>query len=114
LPHVAWHSFQFEATAEPPLPGIATFGPLLKGFPNTAYALSGMDLVITVDTVLAHLAGALGLPTFLLLSFIPDWRWMLGREDSPWYPTVHLYRQPIPGDWDAVIRHMIRDLTSSN
>ncbi len=112
LPHVAWHSFQFEATAEPPLPGIVMLGSLLKGFPNTAYALSGMDLVITVDTVLAHLAGALGLPTFLLLSFIPDWRWMLGRDDSPWYPTVHLYRQPTPGDWDAVIRHMIRDLTS--
>lgn len=112
LPHIAWHSFQFEAAVEAPLPGIVSLGPLLKGFPNTADALSGMDLVITVDTVLAHLAGALGIPTFLLLSFIPDWRWMLGRDDSPWYPTMRLYRQPTPGDWDSVIRQVVRDLAS--
>ncbi len=110
LPHAAWHSFQFEAVEEPPLPGLVTLGPLLKGFPNTAYALRGMDLVITVDTVLAHLAGALGIPTFLLLSFIPDWRWMLGRADSPWYPSFRLYRQPAPGDWDATLQQMLQDL----
>jgi ADP-heptose:LPS heptosyltransferase len=71
-----------------------------------------MDLVITVDTVLAHLAGALGIPTFLLLSFIPDWRWMLGRSDSPWYPTLRLYRQAAPGDWGSVIRQVVEDLQS--
>jgi ADP-heptose:LPS heptosyltransferase len=87
-----------------------TLGDLLKGFPNTAYALSKMDLVITVDTVLAHLAGAMGIPTFLLLSFIPDWRWMLGREDSPWYPTVRLYRQFVPGDWGSVVLKVLSDL----
>jgi hypothetical protein len=113
LPHVAWHSFQFEAAEEPPLPGIVALGSLLKGFPNTAFALSGMDLVITVDTVLAHLAGALGIPTFLLLSFIPDWRWMLGRDDSPWYPTLHIYRQSAPGNWDSVIAQVVRDLGES-
>ena len=112
LPHIAWHSFQFEAEEEAPLPGIVTLGSLLKGFPNTAYALGGMDLIITVDTVLAHLAGALGIPTFLMLSFIPDWRWMMGRTDSPWYPTLRLYRQPSPGDWDSVLRHVVRDLTA--
>lgn len=113
LPEVAWYSFQFEAAENPPLPGLATLGPLLKGFPNTAFALRGMDLVITVDTVLAHLAGALGIPTLLLLSFIPDWRWMMGRDDSPWYPTLRLYRQPIPGGWDAVLRRVVQDLSGS-
>ena len=111
LPDVAWYSFQYEATDEPPLPGIVSLGALLKGFSNTAYALSQMDLVITADTVVAHLAGALGLPTLLLLSFIPDWRWMLGRVDTPWYPTLHLYRQSTPGDWDSVVRHVLQDLT---
>lgn len=110
LPHVAWHSFQFEPRDPAPLPDITTFGPLLQGFPNTVYALQKMDLVVTVDTVLAHLAGALGIPTFLLLSFLPDWRWMLGREDSPWYPTLRLYRQPAPGDWESVIDQVIWDL----
>lgn len=113
LPHVAWHSFQFESGELPPLPGLVTFGPLLKGFPNTAFALRGMDLVITVDTVLAHLAGSLGVPTFLLASFIPDWRWMLGRSDSPWYPTVRVYRQLAPGDWDSALAQLLRDLSES-
>lgn len=113
LPHVAWHSFQFEAAEEVALPGIVTLGNLLKGFPNTACALAEMDLVITVDTVLAHLAGALGVPTFLLLSFIPDWRWMLGRDDTPWYPTMRLYRQRSPGNWGSVIETMIRDLSEA-
>jgi hypothetical protein len=111
LPGVAWHSLQFEEAAEAPLPGIQQLGPLLKGFPNTACVLSGMDLVITVDTVLAHLAGAMGIPTFLLLSFIPDWRWMLGRDDSPWYPTLRIYRQPVPGDWNSVLRQVVADLS---
>ena len=110
LPGVAWHSFQYEAVRETPLPDLLTLGDLLKGFPNTAYALSKMDLVITVDTVLAHLAVAMGIPTFLLLSFIPDWRWMLGREDSPWYPTVRLYRQFVPGDWGSVVLKVLSDL----
>lgn len=110
LPHVAWHSFQYEAAGVPPLPGLVSLGPLLKGFPNTACALHGMDLVITVDTVLAHLAGSLGVPTFLLASFIPDWRWMLGRSDSPWYPTLRIYRQQAPGDWDSALAQVLRDL----
>jgi ADP-heptose:LPS heptosyltransferase len=85
----------------------------LLGFANTAYALAGMDLLISVDTVLAHLAGAMGVPTLLLLPFIPDWRWMLGRADSPWYPSLRLYRQPAPGDWPAVIQAVVNDLTGS-
>jgi hypothetical protein len=110
LPEVAWYSFQFDSGEPPPLPGLVTLGPLLRGFDNTAYALAGMDLVITVDTVTAHLAGALGIPTLLLLSFLPDWRWQLGRDDSPWYPTLRLYRQPLPGAWEPVVRQVLEDL----
>lgn len=112
LPGAALYSFQFDAAEEAPLPDLITLGPLLKGFANTAYALSHMDLMITADTVMAHLAGAMGIPTLLLLSFIPDWRWMLGRDDTPWYPNTRLYRQHTPGDWDSVLRHVMKDLAS--
>lgn len=70
-----------------------------------------MDLIITVDTALAHAAGALGIPTLLLLPFDPDWRWMLDRSDTPWYPTLRLYRQPSYGDWASVIHAVLRDLS---
>ncbi|MCC3433698.1 MAG: hypothetical protein JGK08_28125, partial [Microcoleus sp. PH2017_04_SCI_O_A] len=71
-------------------------------FADTAAIISQLDLVICVDTAIAHLAGALGKPVWILLSFMPDWRWMLTREDSPWYPTARLFRQSQAGDWDAV------------
>jgi len=72
-------------------------------FVDTAALIMQLDLVITVDTAVAHLAGALGKPVWLLLPFTPDWRWMLHRDDSPWYPTMRLFRQNQPGDWDSVI-----------
>jgi ADP-heptose:LPS heptosyltransferase len=71
-----------------------------------------MDLVISVDTMTAHLAGALGLPVWTLLPFEGDWRWMLDRTDSPWYPTMRLFRQPRPGDWESVVRDLQRELRS--
>ena len=71
----------------------------LHDFADTAGLVAGLDLVITVDTSVAHLAGALGKPTWVLIAFAPDWRWLLDRDDSPWYPTVRLFRQPAPGDW---------------
>ena len=83
---------------------------LVSNFSDTAYALSHMDLVITVDTALAHLAGALGLPTFLMVPFSSEWRWQLHREDSPWYPTMRIYRQRMPGDWDSVVAQILTDL----
>ncbi len=112
MPDVAWYSFQIDTVELPALPGITSLDPMLRNLSSTAYALSGMDLLITVDTALAHLAGALGIPTLLLLPFFPDWRWLLGREDSPWYPTLRLYRQSTPGDWSGVLHRVVADLSS--
>jgi tetratricopeptide (TPR) repeat protein len=82
----------------------------IKDFADTAALIANLDLVISVDTAAAHLAGALGKPVWTLLPFVPDWRWMLKREDNPWYPTMRLFRQPAPGSWEAVIRNIERDL----
>jgi hypothetical protein len=68
-----------------------------------AACIRGLDLVITADTMVAHLAGALAIPTWTLLPAEADWRWMTGRDDSPWYPTMRLFRQPVPGDWESVL-----------
>jgi len=70
---------------------------------NTAADLLNMDLLITVDTMAAHLAGALGKPVWTMLPFEADWRWLLGRRDTPWYPTMRLFRQPARGDWQSVV-----------
>ena len=87
-------------------------GDALTGLEATADALLEVDLVITVDTMLAHLAGALGRPVWTLLAFAPDMRWMLGRADTPWYPTMRLFRQPVPGDWAGVFRDVRRELSA--
>jgi len=83
----------------------------LLDFSDTAALIDEMDLVISVDTVVAHLSGAMGKKTFILLPYSPDFRWMLDRADSPWYPTATLFRQPSVGDWDSVISE-IRQLLS--
>ena len=79
---------------------------------ETAVNMSAMDLVITVDTMAAHLGGALGLPTWILLPFACDWRWMARRADSPWYPSVRLFRQQTPGDWEPVIHQVVQALNT--
>jgi tetratricopeptide (TPR) repeat protein len=84
-------------------PGLRHFGDLLDDFDDTAALASLMDVVISVDTSVAHLAAALGRRTWILLPHVPDWRWLLGRSDSPWYPTARLFRQPARGDWDGPI-----------
>jgi tetratricopeptide (TPR) repeat protein len=85
----------------------------LLDFSETAALINAMDLVISVDTSLAHLAGALAKPVWILLPYTPDFRWMHDRTDSPWYPTATLFRQPVPGDWSSVIGEVmtrLRDL----
>jgi ADP-heptose:LPS heptosyltransferase len=72
-----------------------------------------LDVVITVDTSVAHLAGALGRPVFVLLPFAPDWRWMGAREDSPWYPTMRLFRQSSSRDWAGVVERVQDSLARS-
>lgn len=95
--------FGREQMAELP-PGLLTdVGPALTDFAETAAAIAELDLVITTCTSVAHLAGALGKPTWVLLRAAPDWRWLLGREDSPWYPSARLWRQPSSGDWVSVV-----------
>ena len=84
-------------------PAIAHFGDELADFRDTAALVSLMDLVVSVDTAVAHLAGALSRPVWLLVPWSPDWRWLLGRDDSPWYPTMRLWRQARPGDWAEVL-----------
>ena len=82
---------------------IVDLTPVIDDFADTAALIEKLDLVISVDTAAAHLAGALAKPVWTLLPFAPDWRWMLDREDSPWYPTMQLFRQPKVGDWASVI-----------
>src|SRR5438132_456876 len=79
-------------------------------FMDTGAVMKNLDLVISADTAIGHLAGALGVPLWLALPFVAEWRWLLGRKDSPWYPTVRLFRQSRPGDWDAVFKHMAQEL----
>jgi tetratricopeptide (TPR) repeat protein len=82
---------------------IIHFGDELRDFSDTAALISNLDLVISVDTSVAHLAGALSKPVWIMLPFIPDWRWLLNRDDSPWYPTARLFRQDQTRVWDNVI-----------
>ena len=84
----------------------------LKNYADTADVIAKLDLVISVDTSVAHLAGAIGRPTWVALKQIPDWRWMLDRSDSPWYPTMTLYRQKSRGNWIDVFETIERDLRS--
>jgi hypothetical protein len=84
----------------------------IKDLADTAAWMTRLDLIITVDTSMAHLAGALAKPTWVLLPFAPDWRWLLDREDSPWYQTMRLFRQPSFGDWASVIARVRHELTS--
>lgn len=89
---------------------ITHFGNRLTDFTDTAALIDNLDLVISVDTSVAHLAGALGKPVWVLLPFRPDWRWMLNRNDSPWYPSMRLFRQNKIGDWDNVLEELVREL----
>ena len=89
---------------------VTDLSPQLTDFAETAAALANLDLIITIDTAIAHLAGAMGKPVWVMLKSSPDWRWLLGRSDSPWYASARLYRQQTPGDWGDVVRSIVADL----
>lgn len=86
------------------------FGSTLMDFSDTAALCSCMDLIISVDTSIAHLAGALGKPVWIMLPWSAEWRWMMNREDSPWYPTARLFRQPKLADWGSVVQRITEEL----
>jgi Tfp pilus assembly protein PilF len=95
--------FQADADSLQLFPGMSDLSAELREFDDTAALAATLDLVVTVDTSVGHLSGALGKPTWIMLPKASDWRWLLGRSDSPWYPTVRLFRQAAPGAWDNVI-----------
>jgi precorrin-6B methylase 2 len=95
-----------EGEAPPPGMELVNLGPELEDFCDTAAVISQLDLVLCVDTAVAHLAGALGKPVWVMLPSPADWRWLEGREDSPWYPTMRLFRQSRRGEWDDVIERV--------
>jgi cytochrome c-type biogenesis protein CcmH/NrfG len=112
---ITYYSLQVGSTADeissiPHGAGMKNLTEHLVDFDDTAALLSNLDLIITIDTSVAHLAGALGKSVWVLLAHKPDWRWMLDRKDSPWYPTMRLFRQPRPGDWHSVIIEVVKSL----
>jgi Flp pilus assembly protein TadD len=90
---------------------LVDLGPQLKDFADTAAVIMSLDLTITTDTAVAHLAGALGRPVWLMLKSVPDWRWLLDRLDSPWYPTMRLFRQKTIGDWKGVVQQVRNEMS---
>ena len=103
---------RLDVGAEGDLPGVTDLRPLINDFADAAAIVDALDLVITVDTATLHLAGALGKPCWGLIAYVADWRYMLGRDDTPWYDSVDLIRQPTPGDWPSVISDAAQRLTT--
>ncbi|HEY9850039.1 MAG TPA: tetratricopeptide repeat protein [Leptolyngbyaceae cyanobacterium] len=116
LPNIAFYSLQKGLKASE-ISQISSSLPLIdlsnqiNNFADTAAVITQMDLVITVDTAVAHLAGALGKPVWVLLCYNSDWRWIIDRDDTPWYPTMRLFHQNNPGDWQEVLERVRQSLT---
>jgi hypothetical protein len=115
-PGCSFYSFQrgpksFEASSVPPGAFLHDTAQNSPEIADTAADLMNIDLFMTVDTMAAHLAGALGRPVWVMLPWNADWRWMLDREDTPWYPTMRLFRQPSPGAWAPVVERVAGELT---
>jgi tetratricopeptide (TPR) repeat protein len=117
LPGVDFHCLQKDVTEadqawlDSARPAVARHGAALRDFADTAALIAEMDLVVTIDTAIVHLAGGLGVPTWLMLPANPDWRWLRLGADSKWYPTMRLFRQPERGAWEAVVRAVVAALT---
>jgi hypothetical protein len=117
IPHTCFYSLQVgQHAADIELlgehPNVIDLSHRIHDFADTATIIKQLDLVISVDTAVAHLAGAMAKPVWVLLPFAPDWRWMLQREDSPWYPTMRLFRQDEPNDWQGVMNKVYASLQS--
>jgi hypothetical protein len=114
LEGAVFHSLQkaMEGISVRPPEGLKIFdySAEISDFADTAALIANMDLVITIDTAVAHLAGAMGKPTWLMLPYAADWRWLLKREDSPWYPSMRLFRQDRPGNWPGVVARVMQQL----
>src|SRR5947209_18038122 len=114
VPGVCFYSLQVGTRAGDltrlPAGQVVDLAPELTNFAETAAAVANLDLVVAVDTSVVHLVGALGRPCWVMLPFSPDWRWLLGRDDSPWYPSLRLFRQPAPGEWEAVVERVCGEL----
>ena len=116
LPNVQFYSLQKGAEAEEQLtllegagwngPQIQNDSKQLNDFSDTAALISNLDLVISVDTSVAHMAGALGKPVWVLSRFVVDWRWMPGQKEA-WYPNARVFQQPSPGNWEAVVTELV-------
>ncbi|MGD8763718.1 MAG: hypothetical protein PVG87_15520 [Desulfobacteraceae bacterium] len=115
MPEIQWYDLQKGPGAggvyqiESPFK-VDNLGEELGDFGDTAAVLENLDLLISVDTAVVHLAGAMGKTVWTLLPYAPDWRWQRNRDDSPWYPTMRLYRQPAIGDWASVFEKVADDL----
>lgn len=115
LPDVRFYSLQVGAQGDNQLSretadAVIDLTSEIRDFADSAALIVNLDLVITIDTSVAHLAGALGKPVWVLLPALADWRWLLNRNDSPWYPTMRLFRQPQAGDWSSVISEIVQAL----
>jgi Flp pilus assembly protein TadD len=110
VPGVHFFSLQKDGPPPPPDFHLIDFMDEMEDFADTAALIANLDLVIAVDTAVVHLGGALGKPVWMLDRFDPDWRWLRGRRDSPWYPTLRIYRQRRPGDWGPVLAEAAMDL----
>jgi hypothetical protein len=116
VPRTTFISLQFgdparqARTHSPPGMQILNWSDELRSFADTASLLANIDLLVTIDTSTAHLAGAMGKPVWVMLPYVPDWRWMLDRTDSPWYPTMRLFRQSVAGDWTLPVQEIVQAL----
>ncbi|HEX4794433.1 MAG TPA: tetratricopeptide repeat protein [Humisphaera sp.] len=110
-PNIRWISLQkSRADSAPPELNLTDWTADLHDLADTAALIANLDLILTVDTSIAHLAGAIGKPVWTMIQYSPDWRWMLNRPDTPWYPTMRLFRQPRLRAWEPVIEHVLHEL----
>jgi hypothetical protein len=112
IPGVQWISLQVGGAMEIARSGVNIIDPMgaMRDFADTAALVAGLDLVISVDTAVAHLAGALGRPVWVLSRYDACWRWLAGRHDTPWYADMRVWRQNAPGDWNAVVARVTATL----